>query len=72
MEENKTIFNFLNEEALKILDKNRFTGKLVMKWKNGKVVDFNLINNIRMSVQKDFFQSFPFDFDDEEYDYEDD
>ena len=73
MDENKKILNLLNKDALEALEKNGFNGKLMMKWKNGKVVDFNLINSIKMSIHKDFF-SFPFfDFDgDDEDDDEDD
>jgi len=63
---NKEIFNLLNEKALETLKKNCFTGKLTMKWKNGKIVDFNLTNSVKMSVQKDFFPHSFFDFDGEE------
>jgi hypothetical protein len=64
--EDKKILNLLNENALELLQKRGFTGRLIMKWKNGKVIDFNLINSIRMSVQRDLFPFPFFDFDGDE------
>jgi len=57
--EDKKILNLLNENALEVLQKRGFTGKLTVEWRNGKVVDLDLINRIHMSIQKDLF---PFNF----------
>ncbi len=70
-QQEKKILNLLNEKALEQLYKGGFTGKLKIKWKNGKIVDFNMVNSIRMSIQRDFFSLPFFDFDGDDDDDED-
>ncbi len=49
----EAVRKLLNEDALKSLHENGFTGKLLIQWDNGKIKKFDL--NSRITLGKEDF-----------------
>jgi len=59
----KSVLSLFNEKTLESLRKGKFTGKLVMEWREGAITEFDLSTRIRVSKidKKDFGWFFDFD-----------
>ncbi|MFH1364237.1 MAG: hypothetical protein ABIH52_01145 [Candidatus Aenigmatarchaeota archaeon] len=62
MNKKKTVFSVLNKRTLEKLKKGKFTGRLVIEWKEGMITDFDLSTRIRIVKRdkKDFGCFFDF------------